>query len=210
MWVHRNEVYIGARDALTVFKVSLHNSGIWRIAFVAELEREDADSDRVIVRWRRPSEFVAGWTSSIGILVSSIQSQQPFESLPINDARVQWFAPPKNGQKLLFKVLFSSPDFSEKDLDKVVLKEDRLVARLVKDNGEVVWLVVREENLTPVEIEKIQDVMIKTKIHLKPDSSAESISGSRALLVVSDNVPTISTQPTILDIPLGKENVATA
>jgi hypothetical protein len=210
MWVHRDEVYIGARDALTVFKVSLHNSGIWRIAFVADLEREEADSDRVIVKWNKPDEFVTGWTPSVGILVSSIRPQRPFRPTAVDDSRVRWFAPPRDGQKLLFKVLFSKPDYSEEHLHRIKLEQDRVVARMVKSNREVVWLVMREEGLSPVEVGKLQDVMTKTKIHLKPGSSEDSVSSSRALLVISEDFPTISTQPTILDVPLGRENLETA
>ena len=61
-----------------------------------------------------------------------------------------------------------------------------------------------------VELQKIRDVMTNTKIHLKAGSSEDSLTGSRALLVVSEDIPTASAQPTILDIPLGLENVETA
>ena len=60
VWVQGDDVYIGARNALQVFKVSLHASGIWRIAFVKELKKEDSNSDRVIVRWNKPAESPLG------------------------------------------------------------------------------------------------------------------------------------------------------
>lgn len=208
MWVQRDEVYMGARNALTAFKVSLHKSNVWRIAFVANLEREDNKSDRVIVKWNRPWEFSPGWTASIGILVSSVQAQHPFIQQKIDDTRVRWFAPPKEGRKLLFKVLFSKRDYSERDLKLISFASDRLAARMVRHDGEVVWLVVREDDLTSIEVQKIRDVMAKTTIHLNPGSSKDSVNWSRALSVVSEDVPTVSTQPTILDIPLGKENLA--
>ena len=52
--------------------------------------------------------------------------------------------------------------------------------------------------------------MGKAKIHLKVGSSEDSLHDSRALLVVSEDVPTVTTQPTILDISLGKENLEIA
>jgi len=207
MWVHRDDVYLGARNALTSFKVSLHQSDIWRIAFVNELERGDEETDRVIFKWERPEEFTPGWTPSIGILISSIEAKRPLEKVKVEDPRIHWFSPSAEGRKLVFKVLFSKPGYSQNDLQRVTIPGDRLVGRLPKRNGEIVWLVLREDGLTPLEIAKIRDVMQKTRIHLRPGSLEDSILDARALLVVADHSPTISNQPTILDIALGKENL---
>jgi len=49
--------------------------------------------------------------------------------------------------------------------------------------------------------------MEETKSNLKAGSSKDSIGEARALLVVSEDIPTITTQPKIIDIELGKENV---
>lgn len=200
-------MYLGARNALTAFKVSLHQSNIWRIAFVSELERQDSDTDRVIFRWQRPGEFAPGWTPSIGILVSSIEAARPFKRAKADDSRIQWLPPSVEGRRLLFKVLFSTPGYSESDLKGVLLPSDRLVGRLVKRHGGIVWLVLREDDLSAVEIGKIRDVMAKTKIHLQPGSSENSISVARAWLVVAHDVPSILSQPTIFDIALGRENL---
>ncbi|MFZ5844846.1 MAG: hypothetical protein ACOY0S_00045 [Patescibacteria group bacterium] len=76
MWVNGDDVYLGARNALRAFKVSLHKSDIWRIAFVEELKRDNPQVDRVILRWKRPGEFAPGWTPAIGILVSVIDAKK--------------------------------------------------------------------------------------------------------------------------------------
>lgn len=206
MWVQGDDVYLGARNALRIFKVSLHKSNIWRMAFVKELKRDDK-SDRLIQRWTRPGEFTPGWTPSIGILISSIDAKRPFKKTKVEDSRFQWFSPSSNRNKLLFKVLISKPGLSEADLTTVLIQGDQLVGKLLKRNGEIAWLVVREDLLTPIEVEKITDVMENTKIYLKPGSPEDSVGDSRALLVVSEDYPSISNQPTILDIALGKENL---
>ena len=108
---------------------------------------------------------------------------------------------------MVFKVLFSTLSRSEDDLKRLTIQGDQLVGRLVRRDGEIVWIVLRDDNLGPVEIGKIRDVMALTKIHLQPGSSEESVSGSRALLVVADDVPGITNQPTIFDIGLGKEDL---
>jgi hypothetical protein len=207
MWVDGDDVYLGARDSLKVFKVSLHRSNIWRIAFVEDLKRDNPETDRVILKWRRPAEFAPGWTPSIGILISSINAKRPFKKTKIEDSRIQWLPSPVKGKKLIIKVLFSKPEISESDFNKVTMAGDRLIGKLKKISGEVIWVVLREDDLTSVEVAKIEDVMQKTKIHLKPGSSEDSLSDSRALLVVSENIPSTRNQPTIFDISLGKENL---
>jgi hypothetical protein len=207
MWVNGDDVYLGARNALKAFKVSLHRSNIWRVAFVEELRRDNPETDRVIIKWQRPEEFAPGWTPSIGILISSIDAKRPFKKRTIEDTRIQWFSSPTKGRKFIFKILFSKSGTSEIDFKKVTIAGDKLVGKLMKKSGEAVWLVLREDDLTLVETAKIEDVMQKTKIHLKPGSSEDSLFDSRALLVVSDDIPSILNQPTILDIALGKENL---
>src|SRR3989344_1097765 len=171
LWVQGDEVYIGAKNSLQAFKVSLHKSGIWRIAFVKELKRSDDTADRVIVKWQKPGEFVPGWTASIAVAVSSIEPARPFKKVRVEDTRIVWFSQPTKGKRLLFKILISSQGMSETDLKKII------------------------------------DVMDKIKIYLKAGSSEDALNDSRALLVVSEDVPTTTTQPTILDISLGKENL---
>ncbi len=210
LWVQGDEVYLGAKNALQAFRVSLHKSGIWRIAFVKELKREDETSDRVIVRWKKPDEFTPGWTPSIAVLVSSIKPSRPFNKVKMEDERIVWFPQPAEGKRALFKILISSSTMTESDLKKILISGDKLAGTLGKKNGERVWLVLREDDLTAIEIAKIRDVMDKTKIHLKAGSSEDSLHDSRALLVVSEDVPTTTTQPTILDISLGKENLEMA
>lgn len=209
LWVQGDDAYLGAKNALQAFKVSLHRSGIWRIAFVKELKRKDDATDRVIVRWEKPKEFAPGWTPSIGVLVSSIKPHRPFNKVKIEDGRIIWFPEPADGKRAVFKILISTPEMTESDFKKV-FSEGRIVGTLTKKNCEKIWLILKEDNLSTIEIMKIRDVMNKTKIHLKIGSSEDNLHDSRALLIVSENIPTVTTQPTILDISLGKENLEIA
>ena len=148
-----------------------------------------------------------GWITSIGILVSSIEPKESLKKEIISDVKITWFSPATSGNKLLFKVLFSKSYFTEEEFKQICIPGDRLVTKFKKKNGEIVWLMVRESLLTPLEIGKIKDVMEKTKIHLRAGSSKDSVLDSRAMLVISEDVPDASTQPTIIDIPLGRENL---
>lgn len=194
---------LGARDAINAFKVSLHCSGIWRIALVKHLEKDTA-ADRLIVRWNRPPELIPGWTPSVVVLVSSVQPEQPFRPKRIDDHRITWIQPPEAGRKLFFRVFFSRPGLSDKDFK---LGSDRFIVRLAKKNGEVVWLLVQTEALTDLELSKIGEFRAKMRIHLAPGSREDSLFFARGILVVAEDAPTVRTQPTLYDIPLGKENV---
>lgn len=207
IWVNNDDVYLGARQALMVFKVSLHKSNVWRIALVSSLKRENNESDRVAVKWKRPEEFTPGWTPSVGVLVSSIKPERPFKEVKVKNSGIRWFSPPAEGKKLVFKVLLSKPGFSENDLRHVMFPNDKFAGRLTKSNGEIVWLMIREEDLTAIEIQKIKEVMRGIKISVKPPSTEDTIKYTRAISVVSIDKPTAANQPTILDIPLGKENL---
>jgi hypothetical protein len=187
MWVNGNDVYIGAREALHVFRVSLHQSDIWRIAWVADLDRPDSESDRVIVKWTRPNQFAPGWTPSIGIFFSSIRPSRPLRPLQIDDDRLTWFSPPSESKSLLFKVLLSQSEFTENDLRRVTREQDRLAARMVKKNGEIVWLVTREEDLTEPERRQIDKYMSNTRIQLKSTSSENALRALRILVVASED-----------------------
>ena len=207
MWTNGDDVYLGARNALQVFKVSLHKSGIWRIAFVDDLERADKESDRVIVKWQRPKESSSKWTPSIGVLVSPIEAKQPFNKKKIEDSRIKWIDKPSiSNKRFIFKVVLSDPGVTEEDLRKIA-PEAEFVGSVVTRSNETAWLILLEDSLTEIEAQKIKDVMEKTKIQLKAGGSSETIGDSRALLVVSEDTPTATTQPTIIDIALGKENL---
>jgi hypothetical protein len=78
LWVRNDDVYFGAIEALTGFKVSLHQSGVWRAAFVKSLDK-DANIDRAAKKWARPSEAEPGITHALSVVISPIAPHRPFE-----------------------------------------------------------------------------------------------------------------------------------
>ncbi|MBX9809935.1 hypothetical protein K2X92_06095 [Candidatus Gracilibacteria bacterium] len=211
LWVNKDDIYLGEKNTLPAMKVSLHASDNWRIAFVKELKREDETTDRAILKWKRPAEIFPGWTPSIAVLVSSLKPIRRLSKTTVEDKRIIWMPETTEGKRMIFMLVISKSNMSEMDARKILTPTDRIVGCLNKKNGEKVWLIYREdEDLTAYEVEKIKDIMKKTKIHLKVDSSEDSIYGSRAILMLSENTPTTFTQPTILDIALGKENLEIA
>jgi hypothetical protein len=77
-----DDVYVGARDALPMAKLSLHQSGRWRRALTqqgAAQQNLSADVDRVFQRWEAPEAFGDGWIHAVTITIpgSSIQAAPP-------------------------------------------------------------------------------------------------------------------------------------
>ena len=79
-----DDVYLGARGFTQWVKVSLHKSDKWRVALAEHFDKSRG-KDRTMIKWRRPGEFVPGWTSSIAVLVSSIGAIRPFATPQIPD-----------------------------------------------------------------------------------------------------------------------------
>lgn len=208
MWVQGDDVYLGVRDALNAYKISLHASGIWRVAQVRELERDDPQADRLMFKWQRPEEFIAGWTASIGILISPISPARPFEKTDnsrLRDAGITWIPRPNEGNKIIFRVLFSkSVDF---DIEGQLQGQHTVLAKMQKRNGEYVWLMAVECPLSEFETKKILEVIDAVKIHMKREANEDTPMDARAALLVSEDVPGPSTQPTFFEVALGKDNL---
>lgn len=209
LWVQRNDVYLGARDLPQTIKVSLHQSGIWRIAYVRELTEEDDGDDRLVFKWKRPAEFARGWTRSVAVVVPEIGAMRPFDPFEVDDSRVGWFASPGRNRKAVFTVLFSRPGLTESDLSGVSMPGDRLVGSVGKADGETVWVSLREEPLAAVEMSTIHREIDDIRINLPPGGSEGDIAGARIFRVAWPDEANAQDQPTIADIPLTKNHVAT-
>lgn len=203
LWVHGDDIYLGAREGLRAFKVSLHRSGVWRVALVNRLEK-DTSTDRVIVKWQRPPELVPGWIPSVVVLVSSLPPAQPITPKKIDDRRVTWISAPSSGKKIFLRIFLSQPGVAKESL---TLGRDRLFGGLSTKSGVKAWLLVQEEPLTSIEIGKIEEFRSKLKLHVSAMPKPGSGFTPRGLLLVSDDEPTERTQPTLYDIMLGGENI---
>lgn len=69
-----NDIYLAARHWADAIKVSLHQSGVWRLAWTdtyhSKISDQDAAAnDRLIHRWNRPTEKDSQFTPAVGIFV---------------------------------------------------------------------------------------------------------------------------------------------
>lgn len=54
------DVFIGARSQMSDTKLSLHRSGVWRLAHTAQSGRVTVTGDRVLYRYEPPPEVGSG------------------------------------------------------------------------------------------------------------------------------------------------------
>ena len=75
-----DDIYIGARQPLGDVKISLHKSGIWRLAHTKEAaERLNLGvADRLLRRWNPPAPVALGWTHSATIEIPTLAFQRPW------------------------------------------------------------------------------------------------------------------------------------
>jgi hypothetical protein len=203
LWLQGDEVYVGARELLRAFKVSLHKSGIWRMAFVRALETKERSSDRLVHRWQRPKADHRGATRAVAIIVPPVLPQRPFKSRSIVDSSVEWLPLPPPNKVMVLLVVFVR---SGVVVDPIMFGGDQLIGRLKKKNGETVCLVAHVLNPPAPMLTQIHETMLGLKIHVTGEPSETSLT-ARAWSAHWDEEIRESNPPIIYDIPLGWENV---
>ncbi len=147
-WAHGDDVYVAAREGVRFAKFSLHKSGKWRFAFVAEsqVSMVGAGNDRVVARWTRPAEFRKGWTQCLDVNVPAFEVRRRFsaESLRENGT-IDWLPPPQHDHGWQLTVLQSAPGASSYAATHGLnLPGDRVFAPLPLMSGGSVWMVARD------------------------------------------------------------------
>jgi len=126
--IDHNDVYIGAsKSAMSVFKISLHKSGVWVLAATRQSNATFEKGNRRAKKWTRPLEHVHGVTRGPSILVphTSLGSRP----LPPNERQKQviWYPKPEVGETVEFSLYFINPDTPTKwNANETVLAESPL------------------------------------------------------------------------------------
>ncbi len=78
LWVQGNETYLSTRGLASTLKLSLHQSGKWRLAWTSDSELfAQGTNDRVEQRWERPPEFYPGWVHGPTIIIPDVGLAHP-------------------------------------------------------------------------------------------------------------------------------------
>jgi hypothetical protein len=147
----KHDVYLTCREIGQTCKVSLHQSGVWRIAWlpgVLEMHLElplPPDRDRVMLRWERPPEIAPGITLALRLLVTSGAVCVP-ENPPLPAGTIRLNAPPV-GQVVEVSFVYTPQVAKFTHCPGQRAMGTELVGSLDLDNGERVWAVHRRTDM---------------------------------------------------------------
>ncbi len=204
-WSNKNEVYVAARDIAGFQKISFHSSGIWRLAYVSEKEISDpliTDSDpRVIHRWKRPQEFIKGWTQCLDIVVYPGPDGKKLFNIDNKDrntGKIIWIDSLPQDFKEQISMLFEKD--ADKKIEEITPKIKKVWGKLVLSNGVVVWIV---STRTVMSDDEKKDSRFKSN-DIKIDYPEQPDEVTSASLIGYD---IDKTRPVITSFCLGLDNV---
>jgi hypothetical protein len=159
-WANKNksDVYVASRKTASIFKVSLHESGDWRIQFIGldhgtvTFRRLDDTEQvgRIMSRWRRPAPTGPGWTDALSIWIPG----QDVSHVPNDNERsddVQWIPDPGPGRVVEIRLVLVDPSLARTVNISAAIADTQSAVSFVNGfrlaNGEVLLLFARDEPL---------------------------------------------------------------
>ena len=184
IWANKptSDVYIGIRSILGYQKWSLHESGIWRFAWVSEARANEftGSTDRLMDRWQQPPELGAGWTKGFSIRVRHQDLvDTPGEVAPAGTVRLP--APPE-GHARCVHVVVARPDQGLVTLQGLLPVDGFTLA-----DGRVVLLVTSVEAVLPEHNQMVDGAMSEGLRKMREQGVDPSTAGSPRMLVGGHN-----------------------
>lgn len=139
-----DDVYVGARDALPMAKLSLHQSGRWRRALTAQAAIQQnlpVGEDRVLNRWEVPEPFADGWLHAVTITIpaSSIQTEPGPLMLP-KKGTISFYQIEDGSHQVRFDILIKNADAPTIQVKNIHAQ----VGRIELPGGGCVWVFATE------------------------------------------------------------------
>jgi hypothetical protein len=139
----KSDVYVANRHIGGSLKVSLHQSGLWRLAYTQEYAATlkapgTGTDDRVQEQWTRPAEQRPGWTHAMSIIVPVADLWEPEPRLDLPPG-IKWRHAPAPGMESHFALM----------LERASGYVDRrpagdALAVLPLPNGENLWVIAAD------------------------------------------------------------------
>lgn len=131
------DLYVGNRAVMHMHKLSLHESGRWRLAETDEFAKKltvfgSIDEDtRVLGRFTPPAERTHGWQLAVTIIVTDASLMEP-EPSPSTSTQISWWPAPANYEVRVFAVYLSDEAGA---YDEQITFTDDVVASLELPKG---------------------------------------------------------------------------
>lgn len=207
-----DDVYLASRHSAGEFKVSLHQSGDWRLQTVRPNGIRikmfgEAPEGRALMRWQRPAAEETGWTFALSIVVPAGHllnvPPEPWED-------VQWIAAPREGHHVELLLHLVRPDLGGVAfgplLDEVSATDFTLVNALRLPGGEVAVVLAITAPIEAVEATNIAlyEDHGASLPHEFPDFDMAPAKGPRHLGMGAND----RGEPRLYDLALGVRTIA--
>ena len=144
----KNDIYLACREIGSIIKVSLHQSGIWRLAYEENFfednfgKIDEIDKDRAIEKWSKPPEIAPGVTLAFRVVVPWNSVRTPIEnSIKQNTC---WVNKPPDGYAIEFYLLITAKGVKTTGWPGKDGMNSQLAGSFQLGSGENVWVVYRE------------------------------------------------------------------
>ena len=160
IWTGNNEIYLLERSVGQVFKVSLHKSGNWHIAFTLEFINKKGipKENRYFERWKAPFNNIGnGVTLAFKIRIP----ESELRKIPIdtNENKIEWLKAPEKGHYIEIDIIHTKnkvtfpEDWPTKDLmNTSLLKEIKLL------NNDSLWILCHYQPTSVQQIIELNDL----------------------------------------------------
>lgn len=200
LWANRDrsDVYVATRQSAGIFKVSLHESGDWRLQWVGSDRgevtftsfEEEPPQGRVMHQWSRPPASATGWTDALSIWVPRQDvSEIPGDGEPGHDA--QWLEPAAPGGATELRLVLVQPGRGLFELTAALRGPDASLAlvngfRLA--GGEAALLFAATQRLNRGLRQDLEKVRQRARAQAAPGFDLDPQSGPRtAVIDVNDD-----------------------
>lgn len=202
LFVRNDDVYLLARQMGGSWKISLHKSGICRVAFSNEFEK---GKDRLVLKWNKI--YLDDTISpNIAILVPCVKTIKPLNKTTkeMINKEITYLDFPSGDEKIIIKVFYTKNE--RLDLEsKIPNPHTRLFMHTLK-NGETIYLFSWKEKLQDIEIAYLKDQISKFQINVPSREAKNNVNYAFAVWVDEGTSQTHG-QPTIVNYPLGYEHL---
>ncbi len=147
----KHDFYVMCRAVTGALKTSMHQSGLWHVAFSKEfIEKTSSEigwtqDDRKIDEWLRPAEIAPGITLAYRLVIP--ESALTIRVTSDDDKDVVWIPSPPKGMATEISFLLTSPKVVISHWPGKRSMNTKLIGKLLLENDETLWIVHR---VTPV------------------------------------------------------------
>ena len=153
----KDDIYLAPRPIAGSFKVSLHESGDWRVAFTTEFKEKMkrqgrwAEGDhRSVARWRKPEQLAPGVVLAFRVIVPASAVSIPAEPRLLPGDLV-WIRPPHENMAAEISLVLTGKDTRVTGWPGKRGMNNDLVGSLNLPSGTTLWLVSRQVDIPQLE-----------------------------------------------------------